>query len=91
MADRSKKHKQDCAEVYVLPKASFDSFPYYLYIYVCSECGWWDISNGNDEVWGSLVRKAGPRVAPCERCQHTPMYLLKRDDLLRVVVESEAQ
>ena len=60
-----------------------------VYLYVCLQCGWWTTSDGVDEVFGSLVRPPGPRTEPCERCQHTPMYLVKQDDLLSVVSESE--
>lgn len=62
-----------------------------VYLYVCPGCGWWTVSDGVDEVFGSFARKPGLRTEPCERCGLAPMHLMKRDDLLRVVIESEKE
>jgi hypothetical protein len=71
------------------PEPSYSKRPTIIFLYICPQCGWWDISTGVDEIFGSFVRKAGPRTEPCERCQHSPMYLVKRHDLLRTFLEAE--
>jgi hypothetical protein len=73
------------------PELSYDNFPHMLYLYICPQCGWWTISTGVDETFGSLVRHPGPRTEPCEKCQFGPMRLVKRDDPLYVVVETQPE
>ena len=82
------------AEVLGLPSTtpSYSKRPIDVYLYVCLQCDWWIISSGVDEVFRSFVREPGPRTEPCERCQQAPpMYLVKREDLLHVVIESRQE
>jgi hypothetical protein len=81
------------AEVLGLPSTApmYNKHPINRYLYVCLQCGWWTISSSVDTVFGSFVGKPGPRTEPCERCQRTPMYLVQREDLLHVVIESRQE
>jgi hypothetical protein len=71
------------------PAPSFSEFPNHIYLYVCTWCGWWTISQGIAEMFGSFKTKPGPRTEPCERCHEGPMYLVRREDILRVAGEPE--
>ncbi len=81
------------AEVLGLPctPPMSNKHPITRYLYVCLQCGWWTISSRVDTVFGSFVRKPGSCTEPCEQYQKAPMYLVKREYLLHVVIESSLE
>jgi hypothetical protein len=83
---------RELAEALGMPSAlapSFSKLPNHIYLYVCTWCGWWTISQGIAEMFGSFKTKSEPRTEPCERCHEGPMYLVRREDILRVAGEPE--
>lgn len=41
--------------------------------------------------FGSLQCKPGACTTSCEHCQQSPIYLVQREELLRVVVEAQQE
>lgn len=67
---------------------TYNRRPLVVYLYICPECGWWTMSNGLPETFGSLVQRPGPEVTRCLECGATLALVAPSD---RLVVRTQEQ